>query len=85
MTGRPVHVVGGGNSAGQAALHLAKYAAHVSLLVRGPDVAASMSEYLVEQMRATRNVDIVPPRGGDRRPGRRRPPHGDRDHRPDAR
>ena len=59
MSGRPVHVVGGGNSAGQAALHLAKYAAHVSLLVRGPDVAASMSEYLVEQMRATRNVDIV--------------------------
>ncbi len=59
MTGQPVHVVGGGNSAGQAALHLAKYARHVTLLVRGPDVAASMSEYLVEQMRATRNVDIV--------------------------
>ena len=59
MTGRPVHVVGGGNSAGQAALHLAKYASHVSLLVRGPDVAASMSDYLVGQIRATRNVDLV--------------------------
>ena len=59
MTGRPVHVIGGGNSAGQAALHLAKYARHVSLLVRGPDVSATMSEYLIEQMRATRNVDIV--------------------------
>jgi thioredoxin reductase (NADPH) len=59
MAGRPVHVVGGGNSAGQAALHLAKYASHVTLLVRGPDVAASMSDYLVEQMRATRNVDIL--------------------------
>ena len=59
MTGRPVHVIGGGNSAGQAALHLAKYARHVSLLVRGPDVANSMSDYLVGQIRATRNVDLV--------------------------
>ena len=59
MAGRPVHVVGGGNSAGQAALHLAKYASHVSLLVRGPDVATSMSDYLVGQIRATRNVDLV--------------------------
>lgn len=58
MTGLPVHVVGGGNSAGQAALHLAKYAAHVTLLVRGADVADSMSEYLVEQLRAARNVEI---------------------------
>ena len=47
MTGHPVVVVGGGNEAGQAALHLAKYASHVTLLVRGRDVAASMSEYLV--------------------------------------
>jgi thioredoxin reductase (NADPH) len=58
MTGRPVHVIGGGNSAGQAALHLAKYASHVSVLVRGADVSATMSEYLIEQIRATRNVDI---------------------------
>ncbi len=58
MTGLPVHVVGGGNSAGQAALHLAKYAAHVTLLVRGAAVADGMSEYLVSQLRATRNVDI---------------------------
>jgi thioredoxin reductase (NADPH) len=59
MSGQRVHVVGGGNSAGQAALHLAKYARHLTLLVRGPDVAASMSDYLIEQMRATRNVEIV--------------------------
>ena len=58
MTGLPVHVIGGGNSAGQAALHLAKYASHVTLLVRGVDVAASMSEYLVAQLRATNNVAI---------------------------
>jgi thioredoxin reductase (NADPH) len=59
MTGHPVHVVGGGNSAGQAALHLAKFASTVELLVRGPDVAASMSEYLIEQVRAARNVTLV--------------------------
>jgi thioredoxin reductase (NADPH) len=50
--GRSVCVVGGGNSAGQAALHLAKYAASVSLLVRGTALAASMSRYLVDQLDA---------------------------------
>jgi thioredoxin reductase (NADPH) len=59
MAGRPVFVVGGGNSAGQAALHLAKYARHVTLLVRGPSLAASMSDYLIEQIRSTRDVDIL--------------------------
>ena len=58
MTGHPVVVVGGGNSAGQATLHLAKYASHVTLLVRGRDVAASMSEYLVSQLHSTRNVEV---------------------------
>lgn len=58
MAGRPVHVVGGGNSAGQAVLHLAKFASSVDLLVRGPDVAASMSEYLIAQLEATRNVSV---------------------------
>jgi thioredoxin reductase (NADPH) len=58
MAGRPVFVVGGGNSAGQAALHLAKYARHVTLVVRGRNLASSMSDYLVEQIRSTRTVDI---------------------------
>jgi thioredoxin reductase (NADPH) len=58
MTGEQVCVVGGGNSAGQAALHLARYAKHVTLLVRGPSLAASMSEYLIAQLEATRNVTI---------------------------
>lgn len=58
MTGQEVYVVGGGNSAGQAALHLARYARQVTLLVRGPSLAASMSDYLIAQLEATRNVGI---------------------------
>ena len=45
-------VVGGGNSAGQAALNLAKYARHVTLLVRGTSLAASMSQYLIDTLAA---------------------------------
>ncbi|HWI31747.1 MAG TPA: FAD-dependent oxidoreductase [Microbacterium sp.] len=52
QAGRDVLVVGGGNSAGQAALHLARYARSVSLVVRGPSLAASMSRYLIDQLDA---------------------------------
>jgi len=52
QTGRDVLVVGGGNSAGQAALHLARYARSVSLVVRGSSLAASMSQYLIDQLDA---------------------------------
>jgi len=58
MAGAEVFVVGGANSAGQAALHLAKYAARVTLLVRGDSLAASMSEYLTTQIAATPNVEV---------------------------
>ena len=58
MAGEDVFVVGGGNSAGQAALHLARYARQVTLLVRGPSLAASMSDYLISQLEATRNVTL---------------------------
>ncbi len=58
MAGRPVFVVGGGNSAGQAAVHLARYAAQVTLLVRGDSLAASMSDYLVREIQATRNIRV---------------------------
>ncbi len=58
MVGEDVYVVGGGNSAGQAALHLARYARQVTLLVRGPSLAASMSDYLIAQLEATRNVAL---------------------------
>jgi thioredoxin reductase (NADPH) len=57
MAGEAVFV-GGANSAGQAALHLAKYAARVTLLVRGDSLATSMSEYLISQIEATPNVQV---------------------------
>lgn len=58
MKGSGVFVVGGGNSAGQAALHLGKFASHVTVLVRGADVAASMSNYLVKEIYFNPNVDV---------------------------
>ncbi|MHC6592517.1 NAD(P)/FAD-dependent oxidoreductase [Arthrobacter sp. C152] len=58
MAGKHVCVVGGGNSAGQAVLHLAKYARKVTLLVRGPELSASMSDYLISQLEATWNVAV---------------------------
>jgi thioredoxin reductase (NADPH) len=57
MAGEDVFVVGGANSAGQAALHLARYAARVRLLVRG-DSLAGMSAYLITQLTATPNVEV---------------------------
>ena len=51
-------VVGGANSAGQAALHLARYASHVTLLVRGSSLEKSMSQYLIEEIRATANLTV---------------------------
>jgi thioredoxin reductase (NADPH) len=58
MAGEQVYVVGGANSAGQAALHLAKFAARVTLLVRGESLAASMSAYLVKEIEATPNIEV---------------------------
>ena len=58
LEGEEVYVVGGGNSAGQAAVYLSKYASRVTLLVRGGSLAASLSEYLLEQIGAAENVEI---------------------------
>jgi thioredoxin reductase (NADPH) len=58
VAGKPVFVVGGGNSAGQAALHLAKYAQQVTILIRSQSLAASMSDYLIRQIQAAPNVDV---------------------------
>jgi thioredoxin reductase (NADPH) len=58
MAGEEVCVVGGANSAGQAALHLARFAARVTLVVRGPSLAAGMSHYLVRQIAAAQNIVV---------------------------
>src|ERR1700746_3692377 len=58
MTGRTVFVAGGGNSGGQDALYLAKWAHQVTVLVRGESLADSMSDYLIRQIRATPNIDV---------------------------
>ena len=58
VTGKPAFVVGGGNSAGQAALHLSKYAQQVTILIRSQSLAASMSDYLIRQIDAAPNVDV---------------------------
>jgi len=58
LRGRTVHLIGGGNSAGQAALLFSSYADSVTMLVRGPSLAASMSQYLIDQLAAKANVTI---------------------------
>jgi thioredoxin reductase (NADPH) len=57
--GQEVIIVGGGNSAGQAAVFLAGHAAKVRMMVRGPGLAVSMSRYLVERVAATANIEVM--------------------------
>jgi thioredoxin reductase (NADPH) len=58
MRDREVFVVGGANSAGQAAVHLARYAAKVTVLVRGRSLADSMSEYLIREIESGANIAV---------------------------
>jgi thioredoxin reductase (NADPH) len=58
LEGQEVYVVGGANSAGQAAVHLSKYASHVTLLVRGDSLEASMSDYLIREVAHAANVRV---------------------------
>jgi thioredoxin reductase (NADPH) len=72
VVGREVYIVGGANSAGQAALHLSRYAAHVTLVVRAESLRAGMSHYLVQQVEADPNIEVrvqteVVDGGGDQR------------------
>ncbi|MFE4951378.1 FAD-dependent oxidoreductase [Leifsonia sp. NPDC056665] len=55
---RPAVVVGGANSAGQAALYLAELGSEVALVVRGPDIAAKMSSYLVDRVQAHERITV---------------------------
>ena len=58
MQGRDVYIVGAGNSAGQAALHLSRYASSVTMLVRQESLVATMSDYLVRQIDVASNVAV---------------------------
>jgi thioredoxin reductase (NADPH) len=58
LAGKRVYVVGGGNSAGQAALHLARYARRVTLTVRARSLEAGMSQYLVRAVEAASNIEV---------------------------
>jgi thioredoxin reductase (NADPH) len=58
--GSEVAVIGGGNSAGQAAMYLSRRSAHVHILIRGPSLAASMSSYLIERIGASPRITLHP-------------------------
>jgi thioredoxin reductase (NADPH) len=58
MAGQRVAVVGGANSAGQAAIHLARHAEHVTLLVRGDTLAEGMSTYLMQELQRAENITV---------------------------
>jgi thioredoxin reductase (NADPH) len=57
--GKHVYVVGGANSAGQGAIFFSRFARQVTMLVRGPSVAASMSRYLIDRIKDTANIDVL--------------------------
>jgi thioredoxin reductase (NADPH) len=58
LAGESAYVVGGGNSAGQAAMHLSRFARRVAVVVRGESLAQSMSRYLIDEIEAAPNIDI---------------------------
>jgi thioredoxin reductase (NADPH) len=58
LQGLDIAVVGGGNSAGQAVVHLSRFARRVSLIVRAPSLESGMSDYLVQQIRRLPNADV---------------------------
>lgn len=57
--GRDICVIGGANSAGQGALFFSRYARRVSIILRAPDLSPMMSQYLVDRIRATPNIDVI--------------------------
>jgi thioredoxin reductase (NADPH) len=57
-TGQDVYMVGGGNSAGQAAMHFKDFAGKVVMVVRGNSLRAKMSHYLVDRIEATNNIEV---------------------------
>jgi len=59
-SGQDVYIVGGANSAGQAAVYFARYARRVHILIRGEDLSRSMSRYLIDQIEGIDNIDLHP-------------------------
>ncbi|MVN91301.1 response regulator [Mucilaginibacter aquatilis] len=57
---KQVYIIGGGNSAGQAAMYLSKFAKNVFIVIRREDLTATMSAYLIEQIADTSNIKVVP-------------------------
>ncbi|MGV3589986.1 MAG: FAD-dependent oxidoreductase [Adhaeribacter sp.] len=57
---KQVYVVGGGNSAGQAAMYLAQFADRVHIIIRREDLSATMSQYLIDQIKGTDNIVLLP-------------------------
>lgn len=60
VIGKKVFIVGGGNSAGQAAVFFSNYAAEVKMLVRGKGLKLSMSQYLIDQIASKANIEVLP-------------------------
>jgi thioredoxin reductase (NADPH) len=59
-TGKEVYVIGGGNSAGQAAMHLSKFAKNVYIVIRKDSLVSTMSAYLITQIGDTPNIEVIP-------------------------
>jgi thioredoxin reductase (NADPH) len=59
VAGRRIHLLGGGNSAGQAAMFFSTYADRVNIVIRGDDVSKSMSQYLIDEIATRPNVEII--------------------------
>ena len=57
---KEVFIVGGGNSAGQAAMYLSKFAKNVYIMIRKDDLSSTMSAYLIDQIKATPNIRVRP-------------------------
>ncbi len=57
--GEEVYIIGGANSAGQAAMYFSKYASQVTILVRGESLTKSMSQYLIDQINETPNIKVM--------------------------
>ena len=74
--GDVVYIIGAANSAGQAALNFARYAKQVVMLVRGPSLESSMSQYLVDRISSAENIAVRLQQRGHRRARRRTPGDG---------